>query len=52
MTVTLGGMIYVTEIFTPAHADHAAQSIRHHRAADAVFDCLFLDGGNPSLEIT
>ena len=41
-TMPLGGMTYVTEIFTRAHADHAARSLRHHDAPDALFNCVFL----------
>ena len=37
-----GGLIYVTEIYTRHRADHTARSIRHPRAADSVFDCVFL----------
>ena len=44
-SLTTGGMLYVTEIYHEAHADHAVRQVRHHRADHAVLDRLFLNQG-------
>ena len=42
VTIPVGGMVYVTEIFTRAHAHHAVQPLWRHGAQHALFDRVFL----------
>ena len=50
MTMTLGGMMYVTEIFTRHTLITPLDRFGITVPADALFDCVFLNGGNASVE--